>query len=215
MRAIIFANGNFEKNSDFSIVQNYDVIIAANGGVRHCLTLNLTPDFIIGDLDSIKPQEKNELQAKGVRLVTYPRNKDQTDLELALRFAISQGIREIHLLGLMGNRMDQTLANFLLLAREDWSGVRLTVSEGPDFAYLLRSGESLTILGNPGDLISLIPLSSTVEGITTNNLRWQLTHATIEFGSTLGVSNEMTQSTANVAILAGRLFVIHRKNYQP
>lgn len=212
MRAVIFANGNIsDSHAALMVIHKGDLLIAADGGAGHCQLLGLTPDYVIGDLDSIDPQHIEDLRAKGVRFITYPRDKDQTDLELALGFATSKGAQEIHLLGLLGGRIDQTLANLLLLARDEWRSARLSISDGPDSAYLLRSGEYLNIQGKPGDTISIIPLSSTVIGITTHDLRWELNKSTLKFGSTLGISNEMLQPTAYIEIADGKLLVIHRK----
>lgn len=212
MRAVIFANGNIsDRYSTLTLIHKGDLLIAADGGARHCQLLGLTPNYVIGDLDSIDPQQMEDLRAKGVRFITYPRDKDQTDLELALDLATSKGAQEIHLLGLLGGRIDQTLANLLLLARDEWRSARLSISDGQDSAYLLRSGEHLNIQGKPGDTISLIPLSALVIGITTHDLRWELSKSTLKFGSTLGISNEMLQPTAYIEITDGKLLVIHRK----
>ena len=212
MRAVIFANGNIsDGHSTLAVIHEGDLLIAADGGARHCRLLGLTPDYVIGDFDSIDPQQMEDLKTKGTQFIIYPRDKDQTDLELALIFATSKGAQEIHLLGLLGGRIDQTLANLLLLTREEWHSTRLSISDGPDFAYLLRSGEHLTIQGKPGDTISLIPLSLSAIGITTHNLRWELNKSTLKFGSTLGISNEMLQPIAYIEIADGQLLVIHRK----
>lgn len=210
MRAVIIANGLLsDSRSALNAIRNDDLLIAVDGGTRHCLALGLIPKFVVGDLDSITQQQCDELRTRGTSFISYPRDKDQTDLELALDFAISQGVREIHLLGLLGGRIDQTLGNLLLLARSEWLVAQISLSEGSEFAYLLRNGESKTIHGKPGDTISLISLSPWVTGITTRNLRWPLTNGALQFGSTLGISNEMTHSIAYIEIKEGQLLVTH------
>jgi thiamine pyrophosphokinase len=170
---------------------------------------------VIGDLDSLSPVLVDELETRGTRLVAYPRDKDQTDLELALRYAIDQGAGEILLLGLLGGRLDQTLANLLLLALPDWGDVRLVTVAGPDTAYFLRAGETLSLAGGIGDIVSLIPLSGTISGVTTHGLRWPLQGAELRFGSTLGISNEVVETPSRIQVEAGQLLVVHRKTSFP
>lgn len=190
-------------------------MIAADGGTKNCLALGLTPDFIIGDMDSIDPGQRAALETGHTVFQKFPQDKDQTDLELALHFAVGNKADEILLLGLLGGRLDQTLANLLLLSRPEWSKSRLVVVEGLDTAYILHGGENLVIQGEAGDTISLLPLSPQVTGVTTQNLRWPLAEARLDFGSTLSISNEMTVSTAAIQIATGTLLVVHRVNGPP
>lgn len=210
MRAVIFANGNLTRPANpLAELRSEDLIIAADGGAYHCQALGLTPDVLIGDLDSITKEVRENLSRLGTQLILYPRDKDETDLELALRFAVDHNAEEILLLGILGGRLDQTLANLLLLSRPEWQPARLMVADGPDFALLIRPGSPLTLRAQTGDIVSLIPLTRTVTGVSTEGLRWSLQDATLEFGSTLGISNETTQEIARVEIKTGQLLAVH------
>jgi len=212
LRAVIFANGNLTRPANpLAELRSEDLIIAADGGAYHCQALGLTPDVLIGDLDSITKEVRENLSRLGTQLILYPRDKDETDLELALRFAVDHNAEEILLLGILGGRLDQTLANLLLLSRPEWQPVRLMVADGPDFALLIRPGSPLTLQAQTGDIVSLIPLTRTVTGVSTEGLRWSLQDATLEFGSTLGISNETTQEIARVEIKTGQLLAVHRE----
>ncbi len=212
MRAVIFANGNLIKPTNpLATLHSEDYLIAANGGTHHCRTLGLTPHVVIGDLDSITSEVREFFSDRGTQFILHPRDKDETDLELALEHAVRKDAEEILLLGILGGRFDQTLANLFLLTRTDWRPVRLTAADGPDFAVLLRLGDSITFEAQIGDTVSLIPLTATVSGVTTQGLRWSLHNATMEFGSTLGISNETTEETAHVQIKTGQLLVVHRR----
>jgi len=211
LRAVIFANGNIAyPHAVKAAIRQDDLLIAADGGARNCISLGLTPTFVIGDMDSIASEQRAALEAGQTRFITFPRNKDQTDLELAIGFATQQGAGEILLLGLLGGRLDQTLANLLLLSREEWNRSRLVVIEGPDTAYILHDRDSLSIPGDIGDIVSLLPLSPQVTGVTTQNLQWPLVNATLHFGSTLSISNEMVSSPVEVKIHRGTMLVVHR-----
>lgn len=211
MRAVIFANGTFNNSSTIlSELGEDDLLIAADGGALHCLAAGLWPETIIGDFDSISPSQVQDLISRGTQLIEYPRDKDQTDLELALRYAVQQGAKEIIFLGLLGGRLDQSLANLFLLTRDEWNNLHFVISDHPDSAYLMRDNQKFTLEGNPGDIVSLIPLAETVSDVTTHGLRWQLDRAELRFGSTLSVSNEMVENFATIQIGSGKMYLIHR-----
>lgn len=211
--SIIFANGTI---ADYERVRSEiskevdPLIIAADGGVQHCSALQLAPDLVIGDLDSLDEKTRADLEQKGVQIISFPRDKDQTDLELALQFAIRRYPDRILLFGLLGGRLDQTIANLLLLARPEWGSTQLITMEGPDTAYLVRGSETLQLTGETGEIISLISLTPQVGGVTTEGLRWPLKEAKLRFGSTLGVSNEFESTLATITFTEGVLLVVHR-----
>ncbi|HZD55210.1 MAG TPA: thiamine diphosphokinase [Anaerolineales bacterium] len=211
MYTIIFANGDFRRPTNpLANVHRAELLVAADGGTHHCQELGVRPDVVVGDMDSISVDLQDTLEEQGTRFIVHPTDKDETDLELALSYAIDNGARQILLLGLLGGRLDQTLANLLLLTRPEWQSARLTAADGPDFAVLLRSGESFNALTRPGDTLSLIALSREVSGVTTRGLKWPLENATLKFGSTLGVSNQAGGDRAKVTIAEGQLLVVHR-----
>ena len=212
MRAVIFANGSLgDPSAARAAIQRDDLLIAANGGTQNSLSLHMRPAVIIGDLDSLSPDLLEELRAQGTHFAIHPRDKDQTDLELAVRYAIEQGVQEILFLGLLGGRLDQTLANLLLLALPDWGRIRFVVVSGPDTAHFLREGDHVLIEGQAGDLVSLLPLSPQVSGVTTLGLRWPLDAAELHFGSTRGISNEIIEHPVQIQIDGGYLLVVHRE----
>lgn len=99
MRAVIFANGVLNNLQDIhNIILPDDLIIAADGGMTHCRALGIKPSIVIGDLDSLDPDYLKSFQTSGTEIISYPINKDQTDLELALRKALDLGFDEILLL---------------------------------------------------------------------------------------------------------------------
>ncbi|NPA90059.1 MAG: thiamine diphosphokinase [Chloroflexi bacterium] len=206
-RVVIFTNGECDPPEEVHRWLEGRWVLCADGGTLHALALGLHPDVVIGDLDSLPEAVRDRLEAAGTQFLRFPRDKDYTDLELALQYALGQGAEDILLLGLLGGRLDQTLANVLLLARPEWDAARLWFAYGSERAYLLRGGESLTLRGRPGDIVSLIPLTPTVTGVTTQGLRWPLHNATLHFGHTLTVSNELVGEEAVVRVGEGRVVV--------
>ncbi|MCS7062409.1 MAG: thiamine diphosphokinase, partial [Anaerolineae bacterium] len=125
-RAIIFANGELpEPAAVRGLIQPDDLLIAADGGARHCRALGLTPHLVIGDFDSLDAAELGALEQAGATLRQHPRDKDETDLELALLEAAARGASYLVVLGAFGGRLDMTLANIQLLLHPKLAGVRV------------------------------------------------------------------------------------------
>ena len=208
MRAVVFVNGEVR---DYPALRGWlrpgDYLIGADGGTRHILALGLRPDAVVGDLDSLEAETVAELLAAGVAVERYPIAKDQTDLELAIERGLTVQASEIRLLGALGGRLDQTLANLLILAQRNWP-VPLRLAEGDQLAQILRGGECLTLHAAPGSTVSAIPLSPLVTGITYAGLQYPLVDATLTLGSTRGVSNVVASSPASVTIREGVLLVV-------
>jgi thiamine pyrophosphokinase len=208
LRAVIFANGPLsDPHSARSLLQPDDLVIAADGGARHCLALGLTPAVVIGDFDSLQKSELKALRGMGSKLVRHPHNKDQTDLELAIRHALTSSSKEILILGAIGNRWDQTLANLLLPASTDLPDTRIWLVDGPSRATIIRAGGSLQFDGQPGDVVSLVPLAGSALGITTQGLEYPLHAETLTLGSTRGISNVMLGKSASVELENGILAI--------
>lgn len=208
-RIVIFANGVLTQPDRLrAYLRPDDHIFCANGGTRYALALGLTPEAIIGDLDSLEPELVTELETAWVTIHRHPVDKDQTDLELALERAVAEQPDEIVLVTALGGRLDQMLANILLLTQPQYASVKLTLVDGSQWATLLRSHQAETITGQPGDTLSLIPLTPTVTQVTLSGVKWPLEQATLSLGSTWSISNELTGQRANVRIGEGLVLVI-------
>lgn len=203
MRAVIFANGWLNQPT---ALRADDLLIAADGGARHCLELGLHPTAVIGDLDSLSEAELSKLETAGAKIITYPRRKDYTDLELALNYALDLGADEILILAALGARWDQTIANILLPTA--FSTIPIKLIDGGQEIFFLRAGEQLEIYGQPGDTVSLIPLTGSAHGISSQNLEYPLEGDSLHFGSTRGISNVMLTSRARVSLQQGLLLCI-------
>jgi thiamine pyrophosphokinase len=210
LRAIIFANGGTTQLPD---LQPDDLIIAADGGARHCLAYGLVPHLVVGDFDSLDDERLVQLRKRGVEMIQYPVRKDYTDLELALHHAMQRGAHKILVLAALGGRWDQTLANVLLPAAKEFAALDICLIDGAQEIRLFHAGQRMQINGCPGDTVSLVPLNGDAQGITTENLEYPLHAETLYFGSTRGISNVMTTNTATVYLDNGALLcvVIHQQ----
>ena len=213
MRILIFAAGELDYN-EFSTIsrEKNDLVIAADGGSHHCLTLGIQPDIVIGDLDSIDADDLELVESWGTQIIKFPSRKDFTDLELALQYACDQNADEILVYGSLGLRWDQTLANILLLASPVVACKKIKLVDGKQEIHLISSNAPLLIEGNPGDTVSLIPISGDATGVTSENLEYALNEGILIFGASRGVSNLMTATSASITLKKGRLIcvVIHK-----
>ncbi len=209
-RIVIFANGILNHPEQLRRrLRPTDRLFCADGGTNHVLSLGLTPEAIIGDLDSLDSELISQMEAKGVIFHRHPARKDKTDLELALDIAIQEQPDEILVVTALGGRLDQMLANLLLLTRSEYAAPRLTLIEGSQQATLLRSNQSISIDGQAGDTISVVPLTSQVEQVDLTGVEWPLEQATLSRGSTWSISNVLTASPATLKIGKGLAWLIH------
>ncbi len=206
MRIIIFANGELPNpDKARALIQPDDFIICADGGTRHALTLNLIPNLIIGDMDSLP---KNfSLSTFNGEVIVFPKDKNETDLELAINHAITLKPDEIIIVAALGGRMDHTLANISLLTNFQSSTFNLKLNDGLEEIFLCN--DQVEVYGRSGDIVSLIPWGGNVEGVFTENLKWKLNNEILFFDKTRGISNEMISDVAKISITKGLLLVVH------
>ena len=210
-RVILFVNGPLERPEQLrAFLQPDDVLIAVDGGLRHLVTLGLTPDLILGDLDSANPSDVEKFQNSGVPVRRYPAEKDETDLQLGLSAAFDYSPAAIRIVAALGGRLDHTLGNIYLLTQPRLIQMDVRLIDGEQEVFLIRDRAALS--GRPGQLVSLIPLMGPVPGVTTGNLAYPLRHETLYPEQTRGISNVMTADTATISIDSGLLLCIHTCN---
>ncbi len=213
MRAVIFANGIIKHLPEAgAVVMPDDLLIAADGGASHLKAMGILPGVLIGDLDSIHSDDLNELRTAGAEIIQHPSEKDQTDLELALRLAIDREADEIVVFGALGARWDMSIANILLLTLPEFSGVKFI--EGNQEITLLRGSDKQIFHGKKGDTLSLTALDNEVKGITLSGLEYPLKDGILRLGSTRGISNVFIENSATVFLKHGLLLCVHMRKQQ-
>ena len=209
-RIIIFANGELpDINKVRAILRDDDHIICADGGTRHASALNLKPALVIGDMDSADSGLLQKLHADGVPLELFPRDKNETDLELAIQHAVELNPTEIIIVAALGGRLDQTLANIALLSDVRLATFDFRLDDGVEQIFFCR--DQAEVKGRSGDIVSLIPWGESVHGVQTQDLKWQLSNETLYPEKTRGISNEMTADMANIKISSGLLLIVHTR----
>ena len=209
-RIIIFTNGELpDLKKARALLHPADYVICADGGTRHALALSRKPDLIIGDMDSVQKSHWQKLEKSGISIEMFSRDKNETDLELALSRAVELDPIEIIIVAALGGRLDQTLANVALLASTRHPSPIIRLDDGLEEIFLCR--DQAQVHGRCGDIVSLIPWQGEVTGIQTMGLRWILDNETLYPDKTRGISNEMTGDTASISIRSGSLLIVHRR----
>ena len=205
-KCVIFCAAEFDGLAE--ALTGEDCVIAADGGLEHTRKLNITPDVILGDFDSLgyEPEGAN----------VFPVEKDDTDAMLAVRRGLKLGFREFLLYGsLDGPRLDHTVANFQTL--------QYLCDQGA-FGYLVGNHYIVTVLKD-GSLrfpagwegtVSVFCLGRDAQGVDIAGLHYPLKDGVLTAGFPLGVSNHFTGKEARISVKNGSLLILwDRKNGLP
>lgn len=208
--AIIVTGGDAPDPEVLGRVPHADriVVIGADSGVGHALALGLTVDIAVGDFDSIDPEVLDAIERDGVDIRRHSVDKDATDLELALDIALGLGVERIVLLGGNGGRLDHLLGNAMVLADARYAGTRISALMGSAIVTVVHSGEDVEVAGAVEDYVSVLAVHGPAHQVHLEGLAWQLHGATLEPGTTLGISNRFIATTARIRIGSGTVLII-------
>ncbi|MDO9515564.1 MAG: thiamine diphosphokinase [Syntrophales bacterium] len=184
------------------------VVICADGAAQKLVASDITPDYIVGDMDSIDEDTLRYFEAKGSGIIRYPGDKDETDTQLALEYAFEMGSDQIHIFGALGGRIDHALANISLLVMCVKRGVDAKIIDKDCELFVID--RSCVINGREDETISLIPLSTDVTGITLEGFMYPLSDGVMEIGRPYGVSNRLTGARGKISVEAGYLLIIRQ-----
>jgi thiamine pyrophosphokinase len=212
VKAVVIAHGDVDAD-DREQLDGAELIVAANGGTIALERWGVVPHAIVGDLDSLGVDRAAEYAGQGVTVVPYSPEKDESDLELAIAYAVKTKADDIILLGIFGGeRFDHELANVLLIAADGYRGRRMRAIRGDVTVRALHGGEQLELAGAAGDLVTLLAVRGDAEGVRTHRLRYPLAGETLRFGAARGLSNLVVTAGASVACDRGVLLVIETRS---
>ena len=206
MTILIVANGDLQLDWARQHIDSAETIIAADGGANHLYALGRLPDLVVGDLDSVTGETRAWLRGGEVAEWRAEAEKDETDLELAL-MAATRLEGEINIIGALGGRLDQQIANILLLTHPDWIDRPIKLLAPHQTAWVFIDATSVS--GEIGDTVSLIPLAGDTHVDSATGLKWKLEDSILRFGPARGVSNELTAPYATVKLRNGVVLFIH------
>lgn len=197
--ALVICNGDVLSRAEVSSLLNKKpFIVCADGGANKARKLGITPDVIIGDLDSISASTKNFYS--GVRTIRVE-TQDNTDLEKALNYLLKRRCRSAIVIGALGGRPDHSYANFSILKKYHMR-LKLLFSDSSCDVQILGKHSRFDL--PVGSVVSLMPLGR-CGGITTTGLEFPLTNESLELGVREGTSNKVIASPVVISVRKGSL----------
>ena len=197
--------GRLKKNYNFTD----DVpVLAVDGGVRNCINMRIFPDLVIGDMDSvnIKLMEKLGSNKKEIKFISASTSKDESDTQLAVDYLIRLGLKKIIIVGALGDRIDHTFANLVLLASPQYDDADIKIIDENNEISIMK--EASEINGKRGKRVSLFSMSPFTHFISTKGLKYNLKNEQLLFSPDRGLSNELTEAKASIKIKKGLLLVV-------
>ena len=196
-RAVIFCAGDFAAQAP----ESGDLVIAADGGLRHVEALGLKPDVILGDFDSLGYIPQNGQ--------VFPVEKDDTDSMLAARRGLELGCDRFIFYGaLEGPRPDHALANYQTLQFLADHGARGVLVGTNTMVTVVKNG-TLSLPALPEGTVSVFCMGADAHGVSIRGLKYELEQGTLTAGFPLGVSNHFTGQPATVSVERGSLLIFY------
>lgn len=232
-RCIIICAGDLEI-SQIPLKED-DLVVAVDGGYMYCRVLEITPDVIIGDFDSLEEpyaSEVRELEAARVaepgesdvsctsenreaaegecsRVIRLDREKDDTDTMAAIRYGLQAGCREFHLYAAMGGRLEHTIANLQTLLFLKKNGAKGYLWDAFSMTTVICN-ESISFRESMEGILSVFAMGGDAKGVTETGLKYQLQDALLENSFPKGISNEFIGEEATVSVKDGSLLILAR-----
>lgn len=194
-------------------VSEDDFVIAVDGGLSYCGLLQLEPDLIVGDFDSVNDSEAEAVRALEQevpeRILRLPCEKDDTDTIAALKEGLKRGYRDFRLYAATGGRFDHTFANIqclLFLKAHDATGYLV---DGAGMMFAIQN-ESVTFRETMEGTVSLFSLEKETRGVTIEGLKYTLKDAVVTNDFPIGISNEFIGEKATITVEDGTLVCMIR-----
>ncbi|NLK64460.1 MAG: thiamine diphosphokinase [Tissierellia bacterium] len=208
--ALIIGNGQ-EVHENIINTIKYDYVICADGGLEKVKKYGIIPDILIGDLDSLAPDLLKEYE-QNIPVERFPSEKDLTDMELAVEFALSKGYLSIILAGATGTRLDHTLGNIMLMEKYYKDGVNISIVDNNNEMKIISDNTELFIDYKQGYYISIIPLTENIQGLYLEGFKYPLNNVNVQRGSTLCISNQIKGNKGKIKLRQGRAIVFISKD---
>ena len=199
----IIGNGTINnKKFHERILKDYDIIICADGGATNARKMNITPDYIIGDLDSTTNEILNFFKHNNTKIIK-DENQDKTDMELAINLAEKLKPDEIIIMGAIGYRIDHTIANILCLDKIK-SNIKTKIIDDKNIIEIVDNEKNIE--GKKDDIISIIALTDVVD-LSYKGMNWLVKNKDVKFGW-FGISNTLKGKKAKVTLKKGKILIL-------
>lgn len=213
MSTLIVTGGNVNTEFLKKILEEnkFETIIAADKGLEALNKINVMPNYIIGDFDSVNKTTLNQYENKNIEITYLKPEKDFTDTHMAIKLAIEKRAKHITIIGATGTRMDHTLANIHALNETLQNNVPTEIINENNRIMLINKKAKL-IKNTNYKYVSIIPLTTKITGVTLKGFKYNIENATINLGESIGVSNEQIEQEALIEIKEGIAILIYSKD---
>ena len=188
-----------------------DYVIAADGGLMYCEVLELEPDLILGDFDSLDGEYTEAVASIREQLpekvVTLPVEKDDTDMLAVVKYGLKLGYRSFRLYGANGGRLEHTIANIQVLKYLKEQDAVGYIMDGTGM-ILLAKNETISFRDTMDGYVNIFSLNEKAHGVTIRGLKYELKDATLTNALPLGISNEFIGVPSEVSVKDGTLLII-------
>lgn len=211
MKTLIISGGKVTKRILKEALKNnsFDNIIAVDKGLEILDECKIQPNYIIGDFDSINKEIINKYNNKNI--IKLNPEKDFTDTHMAIKLALEIKSSYIVILGAIGTRIDHTIANIHVLKECMEQQIECKIINENNKIELINK-QHILYLNNKYRYVSLIPLTTKVEGVTLKGFKYPLINATLKIGESIGISNEQIEKKAIIELKNGILILIQSKD---
>ncbi len=211
---LIITGGRIEEKfiSDLLSREQFSMIIAADHGLVAVDRLGISPDYIVGDFDSVPEAILKSYLESSIPIDIFPREKDKTDTQIALELALQHNATSIVLVGATGSRLDHTMANIHLLLLPLQLNIDACIMDEYNKIYLKKESFQIEKQKQHGNYVSLLPFSEEVTGLTLSGFHYPLNKIVLTAGSSLGISNEIIGEVAQIEFVNGTLLVIESRD---
>ena len=179
----------------------FDYVIAVDGGLAHLEGIGVKPDMAMGDFDSLG------YIPKGLRVAQFSRNKDESDMELALRRAKSMRYGDVFVYGGLGGRLDHTMANMQLFSYFSEQGMYVTAIDEASAVTFLTGPDTFELPASEAGTVSVFSMNDKSEGVFERGLKWELDDAALTNRTSLGLSNEFTGEAVMIGVESGTIAI--------
>ena len=213
MSTLIVTGGNVNTELLKKILEEnkFETIIAADKGLEALNKINVMPNYIIGDFDSVNKTTLNQYENKNIEITYLKPEKDFTDTHMAIKLAIEKRAKHITIIGATGTRMDHTLANIHALNEALQNNVPTEIINENNRIMLINKKAKL-IKNTNYKYVSIIPLTTKITGVTLKGFKYNIENTTINLGESIGVSNEQIEQEALIEIKEGIAILIYSKD---
>lgn len=215
MKYLIVAGGTVDEQFAVDIIKNggYEVIIAVDAGMDFFYKSRIMPDVIVGDFDSVEEEALEFFQGQEqMDIHRLNPEKDDTDTEYALRFAIGRGATKITVLGGTGSRLDHVIGNVVLLGVGLEKNVSIELLDTHNKIKMTNSSLSIRKDERFGKYLSVIPVAGDADGVTITGVKYPLDNYDMHGFNTLGISNEIVDDEASITVKNGIVLVIESRD---